>query len=112
MLVRVPGRIIRTGEEEMWENPTWNAYEDHHQNIPESREWMDQRIDPGSNHVSETFLGVMERNSTMLVRVPGRIIQWVKKKCGRILLGMLMKITTRVFQKYKKTLRHLTCLNL
>ncbi|KAH0874925.1 hypothetical protein HID58_072287, partial [Brassica napus] len=27
-----------TGEEEMWENPIWNAYEDHHQNIPEVQE--------------------------------------------------------------------------
>ena len=24
-----------TGEEEMWENPTWNAHEDHYQGNPE-----------------------------------------------------------------------------
>lgn len=134
----------------------------------ESGEWMDQRIDPGSNF-SEVFLGgintflqfacnqadyeerqallclcarcknvkqrdakvfsihlsfygvkeiimfrrVMERNYTMLVRVMGGgIIRRMKRKCGRILVRMLMKITTRIFQKNKLTLRHNTCRNL
>ena len=34
-LVRVLERIIQRREEEMWENPTWNAHEDHYQSNPE-----------------------------------------------------------------------------
>ncbi|KAH0939276.1 hypothetical protein HID58_006737, partial [Brassica napus] len=33
-----------TGEEEMWENPTWNAYEDHHQNIPEGESVVNAQL--------------------------------------------------------------------
>lgn len=41
-----------------------------------------------------------------------QIIRRVTREGGRILLGMLMKIITRIFQKHKRTLHHYTCRNL
>ncbi|KAF2613816.1 hypothetical protein F2Q70_00010619 [Brassica cretica] len=110
----------------------------------DSREWMDQRIDPESNSVSEVFLGginaflqfacnqadYVERQTLLCLcarcanvkhhgekfytvgESSGANHSTAKRKCGRILLGMLMKITTRVIRKYQRTLRHHTYRNL